>query len=140
MRVRGLKSPSGFCAQNPHRGVAPHAGAWIEINPTVNVLSVSEVAPHAGAWIEIVRASLMIEEYVVAPHAGAWIEIMKQDKTYWNYGVAPHAGAWIEIPLAMALWAIYKTVAPHAGAWIEINASRKILIIPDGRTPCGCVD
>ena len=55
------------------------------------------VAPHAGAWIEMVRAGLMIEEYVVAPHAGAWIEILFM-LVIVNFAiVAPHAGAWIEI-------------------------------------------
>ena len=33
------------------------------------------VAPHAGAWIEISRVTLRILGLIVAPHAGAWIEI-----------------------------------------------------------------
>ena len=33
------------------------------------------VAPHAGAWIEIQEAKAAFEEGLVAPHAGAWIEI-----------------------------------------------------------------
>ena len=33
------------------------------------------VAPHAGAWIEIQRISLVAVQSFVAPHAGAWIEI-----------------------------------------------------------------
>ncbi len=33
--------------------VAPHAGAWIEINRLLICLYCSRVAPHAGAWIEI---------------------------------------------------------------------------------------
>ena len=32
--------------------VAPHAGAWIETNPTVADDFGGQVAPHAGAWIE----------------------------------------------------------------------------------------
>ena len=36
--------------------VAPHAGAWIEINSSWVDASYEEVAPHAGAWIEIILA------------------------------------------------------------------------------------
>ena len=32
--------------------VAPHAGAWIETNVTVELVINLKVAPHAGAWIE----------------------------------------------------------------------------------------
>ena len=34
--------------------VAPHAGAWIEINEAQPLKTVMLVAPHAGAWIEII--------------------------------------------------------------------------------------
>ena len=33
--------------------VAPHVGAWIEINGVGNVVDLLKVAPHVGAWIEI---------------------------------------------------------------------------------------
>ena len=33
--------------------VAPYAGAWIEIDSGIRLLSISRVAPYAGAWIEI---------------------------------------------------------------------------------------
>ena len=33
--------------------VAPHAGAWIEIEKYVTFTASAQVAPHAGAWIEI---------------------------------------------------------------------------------------
>ena len=33
------------------------------------------VAPLAGAWIEILKSYLIIEKIYVAPLAGAWIEI-----------------------------------------------------------------
>ena len=40
-------------------GVAPYAGAWIEIRPhIVQGLHRCEVAPYAGAWIEILRPLL----------------------------------------------------------------------------------
>ena len=33
--------------------VAPHAGVWIEITPSLVAVKKSPVAPHAGVWIEI---------------------------------------------------------------------------------------
>ena len=33
------------------------------------------VAPHAGAWIEMDKCYLNREKSIVAPHAGAWIEM-----------------------------------------------------------------
>ncbi len=33
--------------------VAPHAGAWIEINVSLSGDKGISVAPHAGAWIEM---------------------------------------------------------------------------------------
>ena len=35
------------------------------------------VAPHAGAWIEIEIDGVGKSKITVAPHAGAWIEINK---------------------------------------------------------------
>ena len=55
--------------------VAPHAGAWIEINPRLYEATSPLVAPHAGAWIEIVKHDSFFVPTAVAPHAGAWIEI-----------------------------------------------------------------
>ena len=55
--------------------VAPHAGAWIEINIRNAIGLLQYVAPHAGAWIEIWIVEKKISREEVAPHAGAWIEI-----------------------------------------------------------------
>ena len=52
MRERGLK----FLAGVPYAlafGVAPRAGAWIEIMSETESTTLSSVAPRAGAWIEI---------------------------------------------------------------------------------------
>ena len=38
------------------RSVAPYAGAWIEIVPSLYCLNLSAVAPYAGAWIEIYQS------------------------------------------------------------------------------------
>ena len=61
----------------PERGVAPHAGAWIEIFSQIPRAQISRVAPHAGAWIEIGYQERYAEYRYVAPHAGAWIEIRR---------------------------------------------------------------
>ena len=52
MRVRGLKCIDGIHISLGD-GVAPHAGAWIEIRGNMTYLDAHRVAPHAGAWIEI---------------------------------------------------------------------------------------
>ena len=56
--------------------VAPHAGAWIEINDVALSTGSIPVAPHAGAWIEILGMLVQHAPEIVAPHAGAWIEMM----------------------------------------------------------------
>ena len=75
MRERGLKyfCPS-LAAKRPR--VAPHAGAWIEIQSDPESADLPVVAPHAGAWIEIYESpGRTSSTKKVAPHAGAWIEI-----------------------------------------------------------------
>ena len=61
-----------------------------------NVLCLG-VAPSAGAWIEIFSIQSHIPVILVAPSAGAWIEIVKQLNELLDKEVAPSAGAWIEI-------------------------------------------
>ena len=56
-------------------GVAPFAGAWIEICRYINCAICFIVAPFAGAWIEIVIVMKHLRIGLVAPFAGAWIEI-----------------------------------------------------------------
>ena len=81
-------------------GVAPFAGAWIEITRKIKQSLYALVAPFAGAWIEIGRVKSNIwVAYIVAPFAGAWIEIQKNMITKVISIVAPFAGAWIEIVL-----------------------------------------
>ena len=58
-----------------HISVAPLAGAWIEIEQSLEDLNGNAVAPLAGAWIEILLALLFSNDDMVAPLAGAWIEI-----------------------------------------------------------------
>ena len=56
-------------------GVAPHAGAWIEISAREREEQGAGVAPHAGAWIEMLLPPPALAASFVAPHAGAWIEM-----------------------------------------------------------------
>ena len=54
---RGLKSH--VITSHVHTGyVAPPVGAWIEIRPIKNSMSLVSVAPPVGAWIEIDKTSL----------------------------------------------------------------------------------
>ena len=57
--------------------VAPHGGAWIEIDLQLCDNIPADVAPHGGAWIEIYPIVPQSGAVVVAPHGGAWIEIAK---------------------------------------------------------------
>ena len=57
-------------------GVAPLAGAWIEMGLVRRDASVTWVAPLAGAWIEILYNHDDPVALQVAPLAGAWIEIV----------------------------------------------------------------
>ena len=61
------------------------------------ILSIFGVAPFAGAWIEMLTRSRKNLKQDVAPFAGAWIEILKKQLLSWTAFVAPFAGAWIEI-------------------------------------------
>ena len=62
--------------------VAPHAGAWIEIQGHKDKQAYQGVAPHAGAWIEIDLGTTKPIRSAVAPHAGAWIEILLRFSLY----------------------------------------------------------
>ena len=77
--------------------VAPHEGAWIEIESGASSGCSSSVAPHEGAWIEMIKASCSTHCLPVAPHEGAWIEMCRSDQRPQGKQVAPHDGAWIEM-------------------------------------------
>jgi len=55
------------------------------------------VAPRAGAWIEMFMSKMGKRSWRVAPRAGAWIEMKYYGGNYQDNKVAPRAGAWIEI-------------------------------------------
>ena len=73
MRERGLKR--AYClSMHPDKGVAPHAGAWVETGVVAHGVQLLRVAPHAGAWVETPRSESPAGGCRVAPHAGAWVE------------------------------------------------------------------
>ena len=47
------------------------------------------VAPHVGAWIEMENDRTTLGNYKVAPHVGAWIEIAKGDGVVYYGGRTP---------------------------------------------------
>ena len=63
--------------RNPHHGVTPCAGVWIEIGTFTNAQTAQNVTPCAGVWIEILNGIDGIAASSVTPCAGVWIEIMK---------------------------------------------------------------
>ncbi len=137
-RVRGLKyAPEDFCFK--FFGVAPLAGAWIEM-PSYRA-SVKAISSHPSRVRGLKFAALfsIANPFVVAPLAGAWIEIRVVVEAKVIEDVAPLAGAWIEIFVASAIMA-GALVAPLAGAWIEIGGDLRHYGGGGGRTPRGCVD
>ena len=60
-RVRGLKFISGIILYE-FLFVAPFAGAWIEIQESIDDADVDLVAPFAGAWIEIISVFLIMKQ------------------------------------------------------------------------------
>ena len=54
-----------------------HVFFLMEITKTEKKSHVFAVAPHAGAWIEMNETDVFAKLSIVAPHAGAWIEIYK---------------------------------------------------------------
>lgn len=56
--------------------VAPHAGAWIEINPGLRIRRIPRCrSPCGGRGLKYEDTMRRDDDNVVAPHAGAWIEI-----------------------------------------------------------------
>ena len=73
MRVRGLKSEIP-CSLAPRKASHPMRVRGLK-SSELPLKMLQGVAPHAGAWIEMLLSSLIQLTKMVAPHAGAWIEI-----------------------------------------------------------------
>ncbi len=64
------------CTRIDAAAVAPHGGAWIEMEDVQGIEKTKNVAPHGGAWIEMSMTDFRhCQRTGVAPHGGAWIEI-----------------------------------------------------------------
>ena len=140
--------------------VAPHVGAWIEIDNYCRPKDDNKSHP---TWVRGLKSRPYKGDdrnQQVAPHVGAWIEIANRNLEWNSVYVAPHVGAWIEIR-ATGLQQLANAVAPHVGAWIEIEDKFSRLLackshptwvrglkcnpLPflayhKSRTPRGCVD
>ena len=79
----------------------------------MKILSSVEVAPHTGAWIEINAADSEFRPASVAPHTGAWIEIIGLFGDGVAVRVAPHTGAWIEIAAGLPVMIKNRRRSPH---------------------------
>ena len=66
VRERGLKSAIRIYTY-ALQGVAPRAGAWIEITAVQPLPAISSVAPRAGAWIEITLMVLCWKRFESLP-------------------------------------------------------------------------
>ena len=140
--------------------VAPRAGAWVETDPYLIVVTANVVAPRAGAWVETctvvwgwpvdlpshpVRVRGLKQHWRYACHANFWshpvrVRGLKLDiflPILVPLPVAPRAGAWVETFSAYAI-SCALVVAPRAGAWVETFFF--VYFQPtERRTPCGCV-
>ena len=94
----------------PNTGVAPYAGAWIEIaSPPPLVLVLIQSHPTRVRGLKSIPPAILPTVPIVAPYAGAWIEIdLVVPASSVGAEVAPYAGAWIEMPsgsrMKMSIW------------------------------------
>ena len=80
-------------------GVAPLAGAWIEIAQIGGVNMAETVAPLAGAWIEILNDFKSNIYNPSLPSRERGLKYIKYSAVSNPTSVAPLAGAWIEIEM-----------------------------------------
>ena len=98
------------------------------------------VAPHAGAWIEMEVSGSLDDAGGVAPHAGAWIEMEVSGSLDDAGGVAPHAGAWIEIELVFCSENSYLRSLPTRERGLKCTCRRNNNYNAPRRSPRGSVD
>ena len=77
------------------------------------------VAPHWGAWIEMQWPHCRSGSRSVAPHWGAWIEINSASPTRLRRASHPTGVRGLKLRNTRSN-RIAGLVAPHWGAWIEI--------------------
>ncbi len=99
------------------------------------------VAPHGGAWIEIELYDLTDEKGNKSlPTGERGLKFDNHSRRKHSNDVAPHGGAWIEINGSEKNVKAFAKVAPHGGAWIEIIASSYSFSAFASRSPRGSVD
>ena len=159
--VRGLKFPRSSLRLTC-RAVAPHWGAWIEIDrraagrrarsshPTgvrgLKLLGIGEPYRRHLSHPTGVRGLKYSESRVrqrplhVAPHWGAWIEIVRNIDIDEGTVVAPHWGAWIEINCFHCYLLGYISSHPTGVRGLKFKNTPHGGRGGERRTPLGCVD
>ena len=115
-------------------------GAWIEINYHWSDCYCKNVAPHMGAWIEIDLAACPGRKAMSHP---TWVRGLKLVTREQYEAIKVSHPTWVRgLKLSKESKCQRALVAPHMGAWIEIlsNDVRDKLNVVSCRTPHGCVD
>ena len=141
------RSPCGSVDRNTYtpfpdrlEGVAPLAGAWIEITDILSRSELDKVAPLAGAWIEILVPLISQGCQLRRSPCGSvdrnlsWTILIQ-----WYPSRSPCGSVDRNNP-ARREQEHQAIVAPLAGAWIEIRDIRPDEGAIIGRSPCGSVD
>ena len=119
--------------------VAPHAGAWIEMQ----YMKLSErsrfVAPHAGAWIEIIISGDRSAKDRSRPTRARGLKFVKSSSFCKFLLSRPTRARGLKFNYLYPLHHGWR-VAPHAGAWIEIRCTSYISLETECRAPRGRVD
>ena len=120
--------------------VAPLAGAWIEIQRSVQTEAAHPVAPLAGAWIEIPVSLLAITSALPSlPSRERGLKSGTDDPVLSDSTSLPSRERGLK-SFGTGFLAGDQSVAPLAGAWIEIVGSGCTGAIGSGRSPRGSVD
>ena len=123
-RERGLKSQAHLTPRKV-RPSLPSRERGLKYHASVGDYIIQGVAPLAGAWIEIRRRSLHRHGNTSLPSRERGLKFINMNGIKRGNIVAPLAGAWIEMEY-MRVLKPYGTVAPLAGAWIEIRPLLKM--------------
>ena len=101
-------------------GVAPLAGAWIEIQGKVTIITSNMVAPLAGAWIEINGYFVFNEKSNMSlPLRERGLKSIQKDSGLTTYESLPLRERGLKSK-GRKVYQRISIVAPLAGAWIEI--------------------
>ena len=82
-------------------GVAPFAGAWIEIPYYTSGRYVDMVAPFAGAWIEISSSALITASYASLPSRERGLKYNTMNKNYQSIMSLPSRERGLKFPATL---------------------------------------